>query len=196
MSRALKIPREEALKAAMTLFWARGYSATTLDDIQEAIGLQRGSIYAHFKSKENLFHEALDLYQTEIVAKRRARVREAASAKEGIKLFFSILIDHSLENRTHPGCLNTNTASELSVIDEKIGNRALAGLHSWEEFWFEILERSKLEADIPKEAKLRSLARLLVALTQGINLVSKVNPDKKYLRETVEAGLSFFVEER
>lgn len=194
MSRALKIPREEALRSAMNHFWARGYSATTLDDLQQALGLQRGSIYAHFKSKENLFHEALALYQEEIVAQRRRLVRSAPSAKKGIVLFFSILIDHSVKNRAFPGCLNTNTAAELSVIDKEIGRRALAGLQSWEDFWREILEKAKKEGDLPKNAKIRSTARYLITLTQGINLVSKVNPDRAYLNDIAATALSIFEE--
>src|SRR5258708_193515 len=108
MGRTPKVSRQDALRSAMKLFWSRGYSATTLDDIQAAVGLQRGSLYSYFKNKENLFREALELYQKEVVQERRERVRNAPSAKMGIELFFSILIEHSIKNRDFPGCLNTN----------------------------------------------------------------------------------------
>ncbi|MFX6794070.1 helix-turn-helix domain-containing protein, partial [Acinetobacter baumannii] len=67
----------------MYLFWSRGYGATTLDDLQEALGLQRGSLYSYFKSKEALFRETLELYQKEIVQARRERVLAAPSARKG-----------------------------------------------------------------------------------------------------------------
>ncbi len=190
MGRTPKITREKALRSAMTLFWSQGYSATTLDQIQEAVGLQRGSLYSYFESKEKLFHEALELYQEEIVSKRKDLVRNAPSAKEGIELFFSILIDHSIQNRSFPGCLNTNSAAELAVIDKKIASRARLGLKSWEAFWVEIIEQGKSEGDISKNRDSAELARLIITLTQGINVVSKVNPDRTYLNGIAKSGLS------
>lgn len=192
MGRTAKIPREEALRSAMKLFWSQGYSATTLDDIQKATSLQRGSLYAHFSSKENLFREALELYNKEIVMDRRRLVQEAKSAKAGVELFFSIITDHSFQQRKYPGCLNTNTAAELSVIDQDIALRARRGLQSWEEFWIETLERAKAEGSLNKKNDSKSLARLLIVMTQGLNVVSKVNPDPEYLKSIVKAGLRFF----
>ena len=193
MGRNPKVSREEALKKAMQLFWSRGYGATTLDDLQEVTGLQRGSLYSYFQTKENLFREALELYQKEIVTARRERVRKAPSAKQGIQLFFSILIDHSVQNRKNPGCLNTNTATELSLIDDSIGQKARLGLKSWEDFWVEILDRARSEGDLAKQKNTRELARLLITVTRGINVVSKINPDRTYLKGIARSGLAMIL---
>ncbi len=190
MGRAAILSRENALRGAMKLFWSRGYSAATMDDLQNAIGLQRGSLYAYFKNKKALFQEALDLYQSEIVLERRKKVQEASSAKEGVELFFQMIIDHSLENPEFPGCLNTNTAAELSVIDKEISIRLSKGLKAWEKFWIEILEKAKREGELSKEKDSREIARLLITLTQGINVISKVNPNREYLNSVVNVGLS------
>lgn len=191
MGRTAKIPRDEALRSAMKLFWQRGYSATTLDDIQIATRLQRGSIYAYFENKEGLYREALELYHREIVLERRARVRSAKSAKAGIKGFFASVVAQSVEQRKHPGCLNTNTAAELSLIDQDIAEKVRLGLSSWEDFWVEVLERARSEGSIEESADLRVIARLMIVLTQGLNVVGKVKHDREYLSGIVKAGLGF-----
>lgn len=194
MGRTAKIPRDEALRSAMKLFWSRGFHATTMEDVEKSTRLQRGSVYAYFKSKEDLFRESLDLYQREIVLDRRQRVQNAKSAKAGILLFFSILIEHSVLERERPGCLNTNTAVELSVIDKELAKRSRSGLGSWEDFWIELIDRAKVEGSIAANADSKALALLLIVLTQGLNVVSKVNPNRADLNKVVQTALNFFIQ--
>jgi AcrR family transcriptional regulator len=62
-------PREfdidEALAAALRVFWARGYDGASLNDLTEAMGITRPSLYAAFGNKETLFCKSLDLYERE-----------------------------------------------------------------------------------------------------------------------------------
>ena len=62
MTRATAYNRDIALEAAMTLFWEKGYHATSLKDLEAALKMKPGSIYAAFCSKEGLFLEALKRY--------------------------------------------------------------------------------------------------------------------------------------
>src|SRR5688572_28944553 len=65
-------PREfcldEALAAALRVFWSKGYEGTSLSDLTEAMGITRPSLYAAFGNKEALFRKALDLYQRDKLA--------------------------------------------------------------------------------------------------------------------------------
>ena len=62
MSRTALYNRQEALERALKLFWQKGFHATSLKDIEEALDMRPGSIYAAFGSKDGLFQEALDYY--------------------------------------------------------------------------------------------------------------------------------------
>lgn len=62
MPRTAPYNRDHALDAAMTLFWRQGYHATSLKDLEQALAMKPGSIYAAFKSKENLFRLSLQRY--------------------------------------------------------------------------------------------------------------------------------------
>lgn len=57
--------REEALRQAMRVFWAKGYENTSMTDLIDAMGIASPSLYAAFGSKEGLFHEAVSLYNAE-----------------------------------------------------------------------------------------------------------------------------------
>src|SRR5258706_4540506 len=65
-------PREfcvdEALAAALRVFWTKGYEGASLTDLTEAMGVTRPSLYAAFGNKEALFRKALDLYEREKLA--------------------------------------------------------------------------------------------------------------------------------
>ena len=62
MSRTALYNRQDALERALQLFWQKGFHATSLKDIEEALDMRPGSIYAAFGSKDGLFQEALDYY--------------------------------------------------------------------------------------------------------------------------------------
>lgn len=75
MARKAAFDRDTALKQAMDLFWSQGFHATSLKDIEAALDMRPGSIYAAFGSKEELFRSALELYS----ATARASLEEALS---------------------------------------------------------------------------------------------------------------------
>lgn len=62
MGRSATYDKDKVLKAAMDLFWARGYHTTSLKDLEHALDMRPGSIYAAFGSKEALFRAALERY--------------------------------------------------------------------------------------------------------------------------------------
>jgi TetR/AcrR family transcriptional repressor of nem operon len=61
----------QALASAMSLFWRKGYEATSLQDLLKATGLSKSSLYQTFGSKRALFERSLDLYRREMVARMR-----------------------------------------------------------------------------------------------------------------------------
>ncbi|MGP9545578.1 TetR/AcrR family transcriptional regulator [Psychrobacter sp. AOP7-B1-25] len=62
MSRTALYNRHDALERALQLFWQKGFHATSLKDIEQALDMRPGSIYAAFGNKEGLFQESLEYY--------------------------------------------------------------------------------------------------------------------------------------
>ena len=65
---AWKFDVEDALEAALRVFWSKGYEGASLSELTEAMGITRPSLYAAFGNKESLFHKALDLYERDKLA--------------------------------------------------------------------------------------------------------------------------------
>src|ERR1700738_3778032 len=62
MAGVKQFDRDEVLDRAMAAFWTRGYEATSIDDLVEATGINRGSLYGTFGDKRRLFLSALHRY--------------------------------------------------------------------------------------------------------------------------------------
>lgn len=103
-----------AVRAARAVFWARGYEATALPDLERATGLSRSSIYHAFASKRGLFDAAVDSYLDEVV---RPRLRPLAGddvTPDALDHYLTGLRDALLRGDTLPatsGCLLVNSAN-------------------------------------------------------------------------------------
>ncbi|TXL21394.1 hypothetical protein BMR06_00995 [Methylococcaceae bacterium HT5] len=96
MARSKAFNEEEVLDKAVAVFWAKGYEATSMQDLVEAMGIQRGSLYATFGSKQQLFLQSLERYGKVVVKQFLDILESKPSAIESIELFFAQLVEHLL----------------------------------------------------------------------------------------------------
>jgi TetR/AcrR family transcriptional repressor of nem operon len=115
-------PREfdegEALDAAMAVFWAKGYHATSLADLMAATGLAKASLYGAFGDKHSLFATVLRRYVDQRVALMAA---DLGSSRSPAKALLSYLRRQAAEAVGGRGCLSANVALELLPGDDEIG---------------------------------------------------------------------------
>src|SRR4051812_39438892 len=120
MPRPRGFDRDQALRRAMTVFWERGYEATSTDDLLKAMGIGRQSMYDAFGDKHRLYVEALQLYETETGAELFGRVSRASSP-------FAAIRDHVLAianwtpRELSRGCFFVNATTELAPSDREVG---------------------------------------------------------------------------
>src|SRR3712207_4819608 len=115
MPRTKEFEPRDALDAATELFWRRGYGATTMRDLLDAMCIGRGSFYDTFGDKHALFLAALDRFE-EV---RTAWVGEVleGSGLDGVDEVFRRTVDGLVEFEPRRGCLMANTAVELAPHD-------------------------------------------------------------------------------
>ena len=113
MARPREFDIDEALQAAMEVFWDRGFEATSLADLMEATSLHKGSIYKAFGSKQELFTRALTQYLDDIYARMQSELEAPESAKEGIRRWMKIILEFCNEQATRRGCFALNSVVEL-----------------------------------------------------------------------------------
>src|SRR5687768_2371547 len=104
--RPREFDRAKALRGAMELFWKRGYDATTLTDLQVAMGnISPPSFYAAFGSKEEVFVEAVKLYRDEVASAVVVALETGETARESLAAMMQAALDMYAASPTSRGCL-------------------------------------------------------------------------------------------
>lgn len=169
----------------METFWTRGFEATSVGDLTEAMGLSRSSLYASFGDKDAVFARAVDLYMREISAERVRILRSAKTAHDGVRAFFDHHIDVATDPRTPAGCLVVNSALELDGLAEETADRVTSRSKIVDQAMRELLER-----EIGDKQRARSLALMLVAVSYGIHVMARMHRDRKTLQAIADAALA------
>ncbi len=116
MARPYSYDPEVALEAAMHVFWRDGYDLASLSELQDAMGIQRGSLYKEFGSKKNLFLKAFDLYVKQFVNPGITMLTQSdSSGSERINQFFKMIPKHEMR-----GCLLCNSAAGAARTDSDV----------------------------------------------------------------------------
>lgn len=111
MGRPKNFTREEVLKKAIPVFWNRGYADTSLQDLEEATGVNKSGLYSEFASKEEIFIEALRYYVEHHGA--AAVLSQEPLGWSNIEKFASQMV----ECRSGPkGCFGINTMRETAIL--------------------------------------------------------------------------------
>src|SRR5579862_8099263 len=104
MARTKDFDEDEVLLKAVNLFWLKGYNGTSMQDLVDGLGISRSSLYDTYGDKHSLFLKALDNYR-ELNTKRMYKIgREAASAKDAIRLVLEYSINELAKDKEHKGC--------------------------------------------------------------------------------------------
>ncbi len=121
MARPKAYDPEEILDRATALFWRKGYEGTSVADLVDSLGINRGSLYGTFKDKRALFLTALERYdEREIGATVRHLRNTVGPGRERIQSLFDNVIRNVEERGDRRGCLVCNTAVELAATDAEV----------------------------------------------------------------------------
>ncbi len=186
MARHKEFNREEVLAKAMEAFWRHGYEGTSVQDLIESMGINRGSLYDTFGDKRSLFLEAIAYYEETVVRCAIARLQAPEASKPEIIEYFKSLVDRILEDTECRGCLVTNTAVELCPHDPETAQRVVNNLQRIEQAFYTALSRAKEKGEISSQKNVQALAHYLTCNLQGLRVISKVNPDRQRLQEIVQ----------
>lgn len=188
-------PREfcvdHALAQALRVFWEKGYEGTSLNDLTEAMGITRPSLYAAFGNKESLFRKALDLYEREKLD-YIGKALVQPTARGVAETMLRGAVDNVLSCDEPHGCLGVITSvacgAESQSIREEVVKRGQAGRIALSDRF----ERAKAEGDLPATIDAEGLTSVLIAMLQGISIQANQGADKAALERLVESGLALW----
>ena len=144
----MKYDHDEIIEKATTLFWQRGFQAAGMRDIQQALDMRPGSIYARFQSKEGLFKLVVERY-AENSAKRLKQVTEAESPLNALYCFFETALTVPNEQRYMRQCLLVKSIAELDIIGDVAKKAVLDSMHTLKAGFSDIIEACIENGELP-----------------------------------------------
>ncbi len=190
MPRYKEFGREDVLLKAMMVFRDKGYEATSMRELVERMEINRFSLYETFRSKHDLFVEALQAYYENVAIPFFNRLKDS---KEGLKVIESSLMElvsRIKSGRSSNGCLLCNTIAELGAKqDERMTTILERYLKTLEGNFYAAVSRAKELGEISESADARELAKVLVGYSTGLLSLAKVLSERE-MRKSVKATIA------
>jgi len=186
-------PREfdvdQALTAALRVFWSKGYEGASMTDLTDAMGITRPSLYAAFGNKESLFRKALDLYEREKLC-YMGQALEAPTAR-GVA---QRLLQGSMENQTSRddprGCLGVISSVACGAEADCIRQEVLERGRIAHEALIERMERAVAEGDFQTPVDAEGITKYLTAILQGMAVQAGAGASREDLQRLVDTTLA------
>jgi AcrR family transcriptional regulator len=188
--RPREFDRDAALEAAMLLFWRKGFAATSMNDLCDAMGVRSPSLYAAFGSKEELYLEAMEHYVQIQGPPVWGKLAEAATARAGIENLLIAGTESLPKSRATPaGCMATLAA----VGDEwpaPIARTVRKGRLEMLGMLRARLETAVAEGELPASTDIDGLSRFYLSVFQGMAVQAQDGATQAELRGVVEAAMA------
>ena len=164
---------QQAMQAAMNVFWSHGFTGTSISDLLEATNLSRSSLYQTFTSKESLFRDCLNQYCDLSVRQLRTELDRCPSGRTFIEQTFMNVARQADDPDIRRGCLAMNTAMELGHEETDISHDVHAGLQKFTSVFTDAVKRAQAEGDIAAENSATELGCYLVSSMCGLRMFIK-----------------------
>lgn len=186
-------PREfdpdDALSAALQIFWRRGYEGASITELTEAMGITRPSMYACFGNKEALFRKALDLYEREKMCYMSSAL-EASTARGVVERLLRGALDIQTSASEPKGCLGVISTVSCGGGAESIRGEVIARRASSDAALVRRLERAKAEGDLPDTLEPAALACYISTVIQGMAVQAGAGAPRETLERLVDTTLA------
>jgi TetR/AcrR family transcriptional repressor of nem operon len=187
MGRPREFDVDVALWEAVKVFWKLGYSATTMQNLVDAMGIERGSLYRTFGDKESLFRRAVEHYSQH----QLARLPRGAGPIEMLRAWFTNNLDDMKSRELPNGCLVINSAVETPALPkpiQKLVTTHVAGLRG---FFLGCVQAGIAAGQVSEAVDPEEKAESLLAAIIGMNVMSRAGIPHAQLARIAEGALSF-----
>lgn len=183
--------RKEALEAAQVAFARKGYSATTLDDLVGAMGINRPSLYAAFSDKETLYQKALALYSEKMGALFRDALESEATFAKALRKLYAVALDaYASEDGEIVGCMVACTAVTEAIDHAPIKRQTKSILDTIDGLVAKRIERAIAEGELQRRTDPRSLARLVVAMLHSLAIRARSGASRRGLDDVANDAVA------
>jgi AcrR family transcriptional regulator len=190
IGRPREFDREAALEAAMFVFWRKGFAATSMNDLCDAMDVRSPSLYAAFGSKEALYLEAVEHYVRTVGASVWDKLVEGATARAGVENLLLAGSDTLPKSRTKPaGCMAMLSAigdewpAVITDVVRKVRLEVLNQLRAR-------LETAVAEGELPAATDVDGLSRFYLSVFQGMAVQARDGASRSELKTVAAAAMA------
>ena len=175
--------RQRIIAAAAPIFNKQGYAGCALSDIMAATGLEKGGIYRHFESKEEIAAEAFDYAWTIAMALRRQGMEDEPNHVDRLKRHIAAFVSRS---SIPGGCPLLNTGVDSDNGNPILRERVQRALRGWQKMLRTTLSEGIVAGTVRADVDVDRVARMIVSGLEGGMLVSRIEKNDQALRDAME----------
>jgi TetR/AcrR family transcriptional repressor of nem operon len=175
--------RQRIIAEAASIFNQRGYEGGSIQAIMDATGLEKGGIYRHFESKEELAAEAFDYAWTVATSKRRQNLDVIPNHADRLKQHIANFVTRS---GLPGGCPLLNTAVDSDNGNPVLRDRVRKALRNWQAHLRTILEDGAQAGTVRKDIDPSAAANRIIGSLEGAMLISRIERNDQALRQCLE----------
>lgn len=190
MGRTRSFDETEVLERLQKQFRTTGYSATSLDDVMQATGLGKGSLYGAFGDKRAMFDRVFDRYCADVVAAVDAAL--AGPDDTAFVRLEALIIRAARTPHTESApmaCFLAKTTAEMAAVDAGLAEKSRSTFDKLELSYTACLEQAQRAGDVTREIPASALGRTVLALTRGMEALAEAGVDKSVLVDTATTGV-------
>ncbi len=189
MGRKREFDVDQALDAALCLFWRKGYEGVSYTDLTQATGVERPALYLAFGNKEALFRRVLERYYERHLDFIPVALELPTSREVAEHILFSAA-ELNTRYTDHKGCLGVHGALAGSDDAEPIRQALIKARAEGELSLRDRFERAKQEGDLSETADSAALAAFVLAVLHGIAVQAKAGFSRDMLEAVARQALS------
>ena len=183
-----ELTRERIIAQAAPLLNQRGFAGCSMQDIMEATGLEKGGLYRHFSSKEELAAEVFQYAVARVNELRNEHIDRAHGPLAELRSIVHRFVE--IRSDVAGGCIIFNTAIEQDDGNPKLRELALRAIEDWRARLAKIVERGIRGGEIRKGTSGRRVANVLIATLEGALTISRLEGTRTALEDAEHALVS------
>lgn len=165
MGRNVEFNKEETVKKAMNVFWEKGYNGTSMQDLVDAMQINRSSLYNTIGDKQQLFHECVSSYADQVMEETK---QKAAMEKSPLQALIKIIRDKSdWVIQSENGCLGVKTIFEVAQTDETVRNLLCKNNDVYLKFMTDLIQRAMDAGEIDDSEDAAMMAEYIMMSFTG-----------------------------
>ncbi|SEJ26284.1 transcriptional regulator, TetR family [Dyadobacter koreensis] len=183
MPRQKEFDYDEKLIEARELFWKKGYNVTSLNDLVDALKINRSSLYLTYGSKHDLFIKCLNSYNVLRKKEYNAAAKSSENPLKALENIIMSVLDTLKDSKT---CLVVNSSFELGRVDSEVRNMLRSQMSWGIKVMEELMVKAQKNGQIPPEKDVKALAHFTFMSLTSIWHTDLLYSDEKLARQMAQ----------